>query len=262
MEENRKSLPRATRELQQEYDEVIGFLNAHRWSENRPKEELDVIDAAAEKEFHLYNDYDWNSEFFEENGKPGLRNCFGEVEIPPIYDDIQSGFYRYQNRGGFAVVKKDGKYYKAKRDGKGTIIFTSEFTYLQHIPFSNYDIVRQDPEDKENFALALGNTMLTPQELTSFGREIIDGCIILYIGDKCGVYDIYNKLYIKPEYDDYNPQGTEEPFIFTKDGVQGYVTLKGRFVSLYDMEHDDVAHDDDFDEGLIGDLPVEVLLQR
>jgi hypothetical protein len=253
MEQTTVKLPRATREALKKYNEFSDFLKAHPTTPGMPeKEELAIMEVMSDQ-YRLGEEYDWNSEFFEENGKVGLKNCFGEVEIPAIYDEIQPGFYRYQEPEVWAVAKKDGKYHKVARDGKGTILFTSDFAYMCRVPYTNLVAVKQQEQDKL-YALALDNKLLTPFEIEIFG-DVLYHCVRLITEDKVGLYDMGHGVYVKPAYEDISSIDPEEPFVFIKNGVEGNLTFKQNFISLYDMGNDDDKSADACEEGLIGFCP-------
>lgn len=78
--------------------------------------------------------------------------------------------------------------------------------------------------------------MLTPFELEK-RYEICDGAMMVEAGGKIGLMAIdHGNIYIRPEYDMIYDEGGGEYFIFVKDGVEGKVTMEGRFVSNKDYE--------------------------
>lgn len=67
-----------------------------------------------------YQHIDIDNSLFTENGKTGIKNnVFGEILIPPIYDEIP----HIVAKGYYAVAINENKYGLVKTDGKGTVIF-------------------------------------------------------------------------------------------------------------------------------------------
>lgn len=199
----------------------------------------------------LLENYDWCDEVFEENGKKGVKNVKGEILVPAIYDDfLMKETFFFPSLPVAAV--KDGKAGLVERDGKGTPRTAFEFAFIERNFFSPVYFVWK-AEDKKHFALMAGSTVITPYELDGF-YEPSDGCMIVRSGDKYGVLAIDQGLvYISPEYDDVLDQGFGENFIFVKDGVEGYVTLDGRFVSKEEYaELDPDAQDELLEVGFVG----------
>ena len=197
--------------------------------------------------YEEYNDlilsYDWSDIVFEENGKKGLMNVKGDVVVPAIYDDFSdlAPYYEYPK---MVIAYLDGKAALVKRDGKGTPITEFEFTHVERISFSPFYAVCK--EDKSHFALLYQGKVITPYELETYDAAV-DGGIVLGANGKRGLlYYVDQLLYIKPEYDNVYDEGVGSDFFFVKDGVEGRLTMDGRFIpnevfdNLTDEEYDEL----------------------
>lgn len=180
----------------------------------------------------LMDDYDWCDEVFVENGKKGLKNVKGEIVVPAIYDNfLMPEPYFYPSIPVPAI--KDGKAGLIKRDGKGTIDVAFDYYYIERM-FGTALYAVWQPEDKKHFAIMAAGVVLTPYEIEQYYLPC-DGCAIIKANGKYGVIAIDQGLiYIAPEYDEVLDQGFGEYFLFIKDGVEGYVTLEGKFISKHE----------------------------
>ena len=248
MENEREQLPRATKELAERLDYVI--------AERARLRESDDADATTQffsmcREYDkLTDNYDWNDEVFEENGKKGLRNVKGEVVVPAIYDDfLMLEPYYYKSHPVGAVLGDMAGL--VARDGTGTPVTEFEYCLVAPIFMTPFHAVWK-AEYGRYFALMVADKVITPYEIEEFDIPC-DGVLPLYADGKKGMlaYDL-GLIYIKPEYDDIHGGGIGEDFIFVKDGKKGRVTLDKRFVSdeefsnLSEEEQDELC-----DEGFI-----------
>lgn len=265
---NKELKPRATKELAERYDYLEAEMNQLKntadevFAEENLESCKDLEDlvknsfnnAASDKYLELgqelsdlMENYDWMDEVFEENGKKGLRNVKGEVVVPPIYDDFLSVVaYGYD---ADCVAQLNGKAGIVKRDGKGTPMSSFDFKHMESIPFTPAYAVWK--EGSEKFALMMGQELVTPFEIEHFCGAS-DGVILLKTDGKMGMlaYDP-NFVYIAPEYDSIDYDGCGSYFTFVKDGIEGRVTLEGKFVS--NEEFDGLSEDEQCDlEELVG----------
>jgi hypothetical protein len=204
-----------------------------------------------EELFALIDGYDWRDEIFEEGGKHGTKNVKGEVVVPAIYD----GFYTIENffQPSLPVVAiKDGLCGLVKRDGEGTPMSEFAHSYMGRI-FDTPVYTAVKPGDDNHFALSVMGEVITPYEIEKHYQPS-DGCVILEANGKYGILALdQGYVYISPEYDEIHDQGYGEDFLFIKDGVEGYVTLNGEFVSKERYAGLDPEQQDEYMEvGFIG----------
>ena len=201
--------------------------------------------------YNLMYKYDWYDNVFEENGKKGLKNVKGEVVVPATFDDIlMPEPYYYPSLP--APVVKEGKAGLVKRDGQGTVEVDFDYYYIERVFNAAIYAVTQ-AEDKKHFALMAAGTVLTPYEVEEYYLPC-DGCMIIRKNDKYGVLAIDQGLiYIAPEYDKVLDPGYGEYFLFIKDGVEGYVTLEGKFISKDEFDNLEIDEQNEYLQvGFIG----------
>ena len=204
-----------------------------------------------EELFALIDGYDWRDEIFDEDGKHGIKNVKGEVVVPAIYD----GFYTIESffQPSLPVVAiKDGLCGLVKRDGEGTPMSEFAHSYMGRI-FDTLVYTAVKPGDDNHFALSVMGEVITPYEIEKYYQPS-DGCVILEANGKFGILDIeQGMVYVSPEYDEIHDQGYGDDFLFIKDGVEGYVTLNGEFISKERYAGLDPEQQDEYMEvGFIG----------
>ena len=221
--------------------EIISRYDELNNAENKNYEEL----------FGLIGSYDWRDEIFDEGGKHGIKNVEGEVVVPAIYD----GFYTIESffQPSLPVVAiKDGLCGLVKRDGEGTPMLEFAHSYMGRI-FDTLVYTAVKPGDDNHFALSVMGEVITPYEIEKYYQPS-DGCVILEANGKFGILALdQGYVYISPEYDEIHDQGYGDDFLFIKDGVEGYVTLNGEFVSKERYAGLDPEQQDEYMEvGFIG----------
>jgi hypothetical protein len=223
-------LKKPSMEVINRLDEVLKRLEVLNWNVH----EYEVEKLHQENQF-LSESYDWSDEIFEVNGKKGLKNVKGEVVIPAIYDDIIDIIF-YDETPRPIVAVENGKKGLVLRDGKGTPITKFEFHYISHIMHTYSSYVVSKEEYPEHCAIMVYNKVVTPYEIDKI-YEPCDGAIVVEKDGKCGLLSFeMGNVYIKPEYDGLYDNGYGSDWIFTKNGVEGRVTLDGKFVSNEEFE--------------------------
>ena len=234
MENKHKERTKATKEQAERLDYIIAEMN--KLSESYSSDSEAAYMKLGQEYSNLISEYDWLDEIFEENGKKGLKNVKGEIIIPAIYDDycmLEPYFLKNKAVG----AKLNGKMALVMRNGKGTPITEFEFKYIEPITFTQIYAVWKE-EDNKHFALMEAGKVITPYELEGYDTPC-DGAIILTANGKKGMllFEQYEPTYIRPEYDEIYDDGCGSLFTFIKDGVQGRVTLDGKFISDEEFEN-------------------------
>ncbi len=75
---------------------------------------------------NFMNSRQWFPEFFDENGKPGIRSVLGKILVPPLYEDLIC-FTHTVEYLNVVPARKNGKWGLVAADGSGTEI--TEFLY-------------------------------------------------------------------------------------------------------------------------------------
>ena len=212
-------------------------MNKNQNTLQKPSQEIinryNELNSAATKNydelFSLIDSYDWFDEIFEENGKKGMKNIKGEVVIPAIYDGFNT-IESYLRPSLPVVAIKDGLCGLVKRDGKGTPMAEFIHSYMERV-FDTPVYIAEKPGDDKRFALSVMGVVITPYEIEKYYQPS-DGCMIVEANGKFGILAMdQGMVYVSPEYDEIHGQGYGDDFLFFKDGVEGYVTLNGEFIS-------------------------------
>lgn len=248
MENNRKERAKATKEQALRLDYLMAEMKNLEKSYNADSEAQYM--KLGQEYAKLMSDYDWLDEEFEENGKKGLKNVKDEIVVPAIYEEFcmrEPYFLKSKSVG----AKFNGQFGLVERDGKGTPITEFEYQYIEPIIFTHLYAVWKK-EDEKHFALMCDGKVITPYEIEDYGMPC-DGAVLLCANGKKGLilFEQYEPMYIKPEYDDIYDDGCGSEFTFIKDGAPGRVTLDGKFISddefnsMSEEEQDDL-HDAGF----------------
>ena len=207
--------------------------NIEVYEPNLSKDDEERLYTLKDEYFKLMHQYDWSNIEFEENGKKGLKDVEGNILVPAIYDGFTEKETYFSK--GLVAAKKDGKVALVKTDGTGKAMTGFDYHYIRRIEYTNLYLVTKE-EDPDHFALMYDFQVRTPFELEKH-HEICDGAMMVEAGGKMGLMAIdLGNIYIRPEYDMIYDEGVGEYFIFVKDGVEGKVTMEGRFVSNKDYD--------------------------
>lgn len=219
--EDKKSLPKATAE---QYERVTNLL-----------ERLDQLTSDELDDYNnLYNNLDWMTIVFTENGKRGMRHINGKVLIPAMYDELGLTFHCIIYNMNLIPAYKDGKCGLVKCDGTGEPV--TEFIY---------DSIGGIPWNKRAFFYKKGGSL-------SFGIMLADGrelcpciidesyvpsnsCMIFKCGDYYGLWDLNEKV-VMPMFDVIEVDDPFEPLIFTLNGIKGYLDNDFKFVPKSDID--------------------------
>jgi hypothetical protein len=140
----------------------------------------------------LVDSRDWAPERIHKGNFMGLKTAFGEVILPPLYEDIKLLTHTLMEPGDRVVVKQGGKWGVAIADGKETWIWNPEFDDIGY-----------------------------PNVITFVKK-----------GDKWGVFDLAEKKYLLPLEYDYIDDNDGFMFIngigfFEKDALHGVMRENG-----------------------------------
>lgn len=185
-------------------------------------------DTLSEEFRKLDNSFDWLPEMTGENGKYGIRLAYGEVIVPPVFDNLRMPFF--VRKGDLVSVEKDGKWGIIVADGKGTWEVRPRFDHVYHP--DSLALVREgdhygiyDIEKKEYFI---------PPECDAFDVNPLDLAFTngIAICEKDGKFGVaaYEGIYTGALFErvDTDPFG----YITVKyQGAWGWLDEKGRFTA-------------------------------
>ena len=235
-----KNLPSPTTEIVKEYDELVRQMQ----EKEKAHENTDaIVDRLGE----LMAPYDWFNEEFTDpaTGKKGQKTVAGEVVLPALYDAIAERYNYTFNPHEPVPVCKDGKWGIVKGDGSGEELCEFKFDVIDHISIYSLYAARWGG-DKDHFGVIdVHGKVICPNILTSYSDWEINAIIAIKAGDKWGVIDGNTHLCVLPEYDDIE-SSPDEFIVFRKDGVEGYITDQGEFVTKQQYEEDENCDADYF----------------
>jgi hypothetical protein len=182
---------------------------------------------------------DWFTIVIEKDGKEGVMDLDGTVLVPPIFDKVAYTYSRiHVNANKPVVVVNNGKFGIVRADGTGEMVLPCEHDFIRLTDLLHFFLVIDN--GKIMFVNNLGE-QLTPQTVDAV-RDELNEVFVLASGDKLGLYDFNNDLFIQPSYDNIDLGDGDEPVIAYKDGIAGYLSaIDGHFIPKeeYDISDDD-----------------------
>lgn len=218
--------PYAPREVALRYCELLREMHVAK-DDKREMEWLDEING-------IVTHYNVDAIIFDgENGKKGLKDCLGNILVPANYDGF--GFIpkplEYKRESVIAV--REGRYVLAALDGSGKELTKETYDGIDLLFYHHM----WSPYIYQNNGLkSLGFMDIS-------GKEMCD-CIVdkYYWGLNCVEYESgglkgiwqFDVIFLPPIYDNIEMPGEPwEPYLFTLNGIQGYVnTEDGSFMPL------------------------------
>lgn len=201
--------------------------------------------------YDFYGSYNWKDNKFEENGKVGLKNAFGQILVPALYDDVlnqQDAF------GGYlfpvVVVELNEKYSLALRDGSGRTLCPFIYDDIEELDSEHYCV---NKDEKYGIINNKGQNIF-PCVLDSAYTDIIhlppDVSAVVENNGKFGFVLRYTKLgylgtpilinkYVNPVYEawlgqefDHNIGSFKGDLRIKKDGKWGYLDENAEFTDI------------------------------
>ena len=195
--------------------------------------EYEIINALTSQKTQILESYDWSDQEITANGKSGLTDCFGEILIPPEYDETWYRANYFVTREKPIACRRREKWGMVLPDGKGTVVtdFLYDNIFLgEYYSFWNFIIVVR--EGKYGFIDIKGNS-LTPIELDEIYQHQ-NNMGLVRKGEKYGI--IYgNGDYIEPVYDEIRFSDGDNRCHVKLNGQWGYIDCNKTFSSFDDM---------------------------
>lgn len=180
------------------------------WGDKTP------VDKETERLRSIYNNLSGlmyeDKEFTDEKtGKKGLLDQFGNIVVPALFDSCR-GATDMTEINNYAVVEKNGKFFRTPRDGSGRLIDDEGYDKF----YANGDVIRQGKYGKVSIK--------SPQVLIPCLMDWLaydNFYEILFCKDgKLGMRDTYLHKYVPPMYSAYDITTLR----FCRDGVWGWVS--------------------------------------
>lgn len=178
--------------------------------------------------------------FKQRKGKRGLKDSWGNILVPPLYDNF--GFLPkteddYKRKSVIGI--RDEKYVLVTLDGSGKELTKDTYDNIRLAD----DTLRNSPYVYRKNGRRLWGLM------DEEGHEICECMLDNYIGMRnliwcdngelrgCWLYTKPNLPFLPPIYDNIEASGIEgEPMIFTLRDVDGYVKTDGTFIPMSEIE--------------------------
>ncbi|MBD5180825.1 MAG: hypothetical protein HDT01_05950 [Bacteroidales bacterium] len=146
-----------------------------------------------------------------ETGLKGLLNQFGDVIVPAKFDSCE-GITCILDDDRYAIVEKDGKFYRTPRSGSGILIDQEGYDKI----YLNGFVIRNGKYGKLSLTTP---EVIIPCEMDWISYDAV--WTILFGKDgKIGLYDTYLDRFLEPEYSAYDITTLQ----FNRDGVWGWVS--------------------------------------
>ncbi|HPQ35182.1 MAG TPA: WG repeat-containing protein [Tenuifilaceae bacterium] len=215
--------PKPTRELISDVLNIKARLDS--FNLNR---EYEIINSLNKHKDQIMESYDWSDQEFEENGKYGLKDCFGEILIPAQYDETWFRSSYFVTREKPIACRKGNKWGMVMPDGKGSE--ATEFLYDniilgEYYSFWNLIVVAQ--EEKYGFIDIKGNP-LTPVDIDEIYQPANDMGKVRKANKYGFIY--YNGDYVEPIYDKISFSESDKYYHVMLNGQWGFVDRNKGFV--------------------------------
>jgi len=210
------SLPKATEEDLKKREEYHERTKSGRLSD---QEEMDYL--------NFMNSRQWDPEFFDENGKTGIRSVTGKMLVPPLYEDFVCFMHSVEYLNVVAA-RKNGKWGLVTADGSGTELSGFVYDYIAPVAGAKA-VVRRD--GRWGY-LDLDGKPFTPVEYDAIiieegGYTFMNGISMFR---KDGRYGVTDGISIsQPVFDEIDIIELGQWITGTRDGKKGYITEKGEF---------------------------------
>ncbi len=233
MEKN-NSLPRATAEMAQRYNEMLKL--------NLTELNSDQLATLNEEYADMEENYDWyNYEFTDPaTGKVGVKDVAGNILVPALYDGA-CYVEHYMFSPHFPhVMERDGMCGIVATDGSGQELSAFVYDSAQHIVGTPVFAARWGGVKDRFGIITCDGTVLVDNILTKY-YEVHDGIMVIERDGKQGVIDLNTFQVVMPEYDEVEAL-PDEYVTFTLNGVQGRVDENGKFYTLEEADQLDLPN--------------------
>ena len=166
-------------------------------------------------------EYDTMCSLFEENGCTGVKDIFGEVLVPAMFDDITVVFSDVNRHFALPVIK-NGKYGLVKPDGKGTMAAECIYDNIHFEGCCHY----LAKDGKQGMYDACGNEIIPVSADKVF--EPWNDLIVFESDGKFGFAMFGSGVVTMAEYDAYEMDANED-LVVTLNGKKGYLDEAGKF---------------------------------
>ena len=159
----------------------------------------------------LYKDIEFVD---EKTGMTGLLDQFGNIVVPARFDSCR-GATDMSEVNCYAVVEKNGKFYRTPRDGSGKLIDDKGYDKI----FLNGETMRGNKYGMVSLRTA---EVLIPCHMDWFAYDRGFGGIMFGKDGKLGMRDTYLHKYVTPEFTAYDISTLR----FCRDGEWGWISRR------------------------------------
>ena len=225
----RKEVTNAVRERIQVIKNRVQEIKSNTPEEN----ELEYMDLVQEF-WNINTEYNLFDTTFSEGDKMGVVDIMGDVVVPALYKDY-SELYNYALTRSLPVPASDfnGKFALVSSDGKGTPLCAFEYDMINYMRGSDCFFVCEKCLDGK---VLMGVLNGKGEEIVPCEMDIVHSVsnnMAAFAKDgKIGVLTM-NGEFFPPIYDDAEDDCGF--LIVCKDGVWGYLSVKGELIGLDDF---------------------------
>jgi hypothetical protein len=229
-----EKMPKPTKDLASEVLNIkarLDGLNLYR--------EFEIITSLNARKSLIMESYDWSDQEFQENGRSGLMDCFGEVLIPALYDETWFRTSYFVSREKPVACRKENKWGMVMPDGAGTIVadFLYDNIFLEEY-YSMWSFIIVVLSGRYGFIDIKGNP-LTPVDIDEIFHPANDMGKVRK-GDRYG-FIYYNGDYIEPAYEEIAFSDHDRRYHVKLDGRWGFVDKSKSFRSAEGPDEDSVS---------------------
>lgn len=189
------------------------------------------------------NRYDWYDTVYQENGKKGLKDLKGQVVVPAKYDAFKERSHFLYTRDIPRIAQLHGKVGLVKAYSGGEELTPFDFDDISFMIILPYFTVKKG---EKLGIVGKDGSILVPTIIDEV-HALSGNCAIFKANGKYGLIDSScGDLYVPPQFDDVEIVDMEQPYIVTKNGVEGVINETGTFMTIEDAL--------DYEGYLVGDF--------
>lgn len=188
-------------------------------------EERETYFSLYNEKMKIFNEYNCFDQAFVENGRYGVKDIFGKVIIPALFDDYVELFHYDFRRSAIPMVH-EGKTVLVKTDGSGDIIPGTQYDSIHYASYTPY--YRMWKNGKFGLMTADGKVFIDC--ICDEYFEPLNGVSVYRSGDKWGLIDMSGNV-VAPIFDEIiDPEPDEWVKVRIGEAI-GYVDENGNFTT-------------------------------
>ena len=185
------------------------------------------LDEVLDRVHVLETEYDWFDQVFEENGKKGLRDVYGKLLIPALFDSIGCRYNWLYTRRSTYPVTLAGEHVIVRADGTGALVSEERFVSVSDIPFT---LLRM-AEKKDGTRCILASDAEVIVDGVDKVYEDFNGLTVFEAQGKMGaVVTSCDNAVIPVEYDEFDMPAPGDPIRARRGDVWGCFAEDSAFI--------------------------------